>query len=334
MLSTRKTALAFIAVLGHAIFVPRHAEAQEKSIIVASTTSAKDTGLFEQLVPVFTQRTGISVTVVAVGTGQALDAGRRGEADVVFVNAKVPGLQFVAEAHGVKRFPVMYSDFVLIGPKSDPAGIKGMADVAVALTAIKDKQVTFISRGDRSGTHIAELAFWNRDAGIDIQKDKGAWYKSISQGMGLALNMASESNGYVLSDRGTWISFKNKGDLQILAEGDRRMFNQYAVMLVNPDKHPNVKEFGQVFIDWMVSPDGQTAIRSYKINGEQLFYPNAEDPNARVACQPPPSSTVRFSTSRRSVLARRVLCPEPRLRRPAGVGAVHSLRHDALDGTS
>ena len=221
------------------------------------------------------------MTVVAVGTGQALDAGRRGEADVVFVHAKVPELQFVAEAHGVKRFPVMYSDFVLIGPKSDPAGIKGMTDVAMALTAIKDKQATFISRGDRSGTHFAELAFWNKDVGIDIQKDNGAWYKSISQGMASALNMANETSGYTLSDRGTWISFKNKGDLQILVDGDRRMFNQYAVILVNPDKHPNVKkEFGQAFIDWLVSPDGQRAIGNYKINGEQLFYPNAKDPNA------------------------------------------------------
>jgi tungstate transport system substrate-binding protein len=218
---------------------------------------------------------------VAVGTGLALDVGRRGEADVVIAHAKIAELQFLAEGNGVKRFPVMYSDFVLIGPKSDPAGIKNMKDVAMALKTIRDKQAPFISRGDGSGTHLAELALWNKDAGIDIQKDKGVWYKSISQGMGAALNMASETSSYVLSDRGTWISFRNKGDLQILVEGDRRMFNQYAVILVNPDKHPNVKkEFGQVFINWLVSPDGQKAIGNYKINGEQLFYPNAEDPNA------------------------------------------------------
>jgi tungstate transport system substrate-binding protein len=281
VLSLQRTILALIAVLGIAVSLPGHAVAQEKSIVVASTTSTQDSGLFGHLLPIFTQRTGITVKVVAVGTGQALDAGRHGEADVVFVHAKIAELQFVAEGEGVKRFPVMYNDFVLIGPKSDPAGIKGMKDVAKALKAIKDKQAAFISRGDRSGTHLAELALWNKDAGIDIQKDKGVWYKSISQGMGAALNMASESNGYVLSDRGTWISFKKKSDLQILVEGDRRMFNQYGVILVNPDKHPNVKnEFGQAFIDWLVSPEGQNAIADYKINGEQLFYPNATDPNA------------------------------------------------------
>jgi len=280
MLSQWKAILAFIAVLGIAVLAG-DSVAQENSIVVASTTSAKDTGLFGYLLPIFTQKTGITVNVIAVGTGQALDAGRRGEADVVFVHAKVAELQFLAEGGGLKRFPVMYADFVLIGPKSDPAGIKGTTDVAKALKAIKDKQAAFISRGDRSGTHLAELSLWNKDAGIDIQKDKGVWYKSISQGMGAALNMARESNGYVLSDRGTWISFKNKDDLQILVEGDRRMFNQYSVILVNPDKHPNVKkEFGQVFIDWLVSPDGQKVIGNYKINGERLFYPNADDPNA------------------------------------------------------
>ena len=237
--------------------------------------------MFEHLLPIFTQKTGITVNVVALGTGQALDTGRRGEADVVFVHAKVAELKFVAEAEGVKRFPVMYADFVLIGPKSDPAGIKGMDDIAKAFKAIKDKQATFISRGDHSGTHFAELAFWNKDAGIDIEKDNGAWYKSISQGMDAALHKASVNNGYILSDRGTWIHFKNKDDLQILVEGDKRMFNQYAVILVNPDKHPNVKkELGQAFIDWLMSPDGQKAIADYKINGEQLFYPNATDPNA------------------------------------------------------
>jgi tungstate transport system substrate-binding protein len=276
MWSMRTTIFAFVAILGTAVSL-----LGEKSIVVASTTSATDSGLFGHLLPIFTRMTGITVNVVAVGTGLALDVGRRGEADVVIAHAKIAELQFLAEGNGVKRFPVMYSDFVLIGPKSDPAGIKNMKDVAKALRTIRDKQAPFISRGDGSGTHLAELALWNKDAGIEIQKDKGVWYKSISQGMGAALNMASETSSYVLSDRGTWISFRNKGDLQILVEGDRRMFNQYAVILVNPDKHPNVKkEFGQVFINWLVSPDGQKAIGNYKINGEQLFYPNAEDPNA------------------------------------------------------
>jgi len=255
--------------------------AQDKSIVVSSTTSTQDSGLFGYILPLFKEKTGIDVKVIAQGTGQALDTGRRGDSDVVFVHAKSAEEKFLAEGEGVKRYPVMYNDFVLIGPKSDPAGIKGMKDVARALKTIKDKQADFISRGDRSGTHFAELALWNKDAGIDIEKEKGPWYKSIGQGMGAALNTAGASNGYVLSDRGTWLSFKNKGDLQILVEGDKRLFNQYGVMLVNPAKHPNVKkELGQAFIDWLISPEGQKAIANYKINGEQLFYPNASDPSA------------------------------------------------------
>ena len=255
--------------------------AQDKSIVVSSTTSTQDSGLFGYILPLFKEKTGIEVKVIAQGTGQALDTGRRGDSDVVFVHAKSAEEKFLAEGEGVKRYPVMYNDFVLIGPKSDPAGIKGMKDIAKALQTIKDKQADFISRGDRSGTHIAELALWNKDAGIDIEKEKGPWYKSIGQGMGAALNIAGASNGYVLSDRGTWLSFKNKGDLQILVEGDKRLFNQYGVTLVNPAKHPNVKkELGQAFIDWLISPEGQKAIASYKINGEQLFYPNASDPSA------------------------------------------------------
>jgi tungstate transport system substrate-binding protein len=255
--------------------------AQDKSIVVSSTTSTQDSGLFGHILPLFKEKTGIDVKVIAQGTGQALDTGRRGDSDVVFVHAKSAEQKFLAEGEGVKRHPVMYNDFVLIGPKSDPAGIKGTKDVAQALKTIKDKQADFISRGDRSGTHIAELALWNKDAGIDIEKEKGPWYKSIGQGMGAALNTAGASNGYVLSDRGTWLSFKNKGDLQILVEGDKRLFNQYGVMLVNPAKHPNVKkELGQAFIDWLISPEGQKAIANYKINGEQLFYPNASDPSA------------------------------------------------------
>ena len=268
------------AVAAAAVLSGAPVSAQDKSIVVASTTSTQDSGLFEYLLPIFTKKTGIAVKVVAQGTGQALDTGRRGDADVVFVHAKAQEEKFLSEGQGVKRFPVMYNDFVLIGPKSDPAGIKGTKDIAKALQTIKEKQASFISRGDRSGTHSAELKLW-KDAGIDIEKDKGPWYKAIGQGMGAALNTAGAGNAYVLSDRGTWIHFKNKGDLQILVEGDKRMFNQYGVMLVNPEKHPSVKkEYGQQFIDWLVSPEGQKAIADYKINGEQLFYPNASDHSA------------------------------------------------------
>lgn len=280
MLSLRKTILAFIAAFSITDLSAGQSIAPEKSIVVASTTSTQDSGLFGYLLPIFRQKTGITVNVLAQGTGQALDTGRRGDADVVFVHARSAELRFLAEGQGVRRFPVMYNDFVLIGPKTDPARIKGTKDVAKALQAIKEKQAPFISRGDRSGTHLAELALWNKDAGVDIDKDKGAWYKSIGQGMDVALNMARITKGYVLSDRGTWVHFKDKDDLQILVEGDKRLFNQYGVMLVNPAKHPNVKkELGQAFIDWLVSPDGQNAIANYKIDGEQLFYPNATDPN-------------------------------------------------------
>ncbi len=268
------------AALGALLFAAPAVQAQDKSIVVASTTSTQDSGLFDYLLPLYKQKTGVTVKVVAQGTGQALDTGRRGDADVVFVHAKSAEIKFLAEDQGVKRYPVMYNDFVLIGPKSDPAGIKGMTDVAKAMQTIKDKQAPFISRGDRSGTHIAELNLW-KDAGIDIEKDKGPWYKSIGQGMGAALNTAGASNAYVLSDRGTWIHFKNKGDLAIVVAGDKRMFNQYGVMLVNPAKHPNVKkELGQQFIDYLVSSQGQKDIANYKIDGQQLFYPNAEDPGA------------------------------------------------------
>jgi tungstate transport system substrate-binding protein len=254
--------------------------AQDKSIIVASTTSTEDSGLFEYLLPLYKQKTGVTVKVIAQGTDQALDTGRRGDADVVFVHARSAELKFLSEGQGVKRYPVMYNDFVLIGPNGDPAGIKGLKDVVKAFQIIKDKQASFVSRGDRSGTNIAELQLW-QDSGIDIDKDKGPWYKAIGQGMGAALNTAGAGNAYVLSDRGTWINFKNKGDLQILVEGDKRLFNQYGVMLVNPEKHPSVKkELGQQFIDYLISPEGQKDIANYKINGEQLFYPNADDPRA------------------------------------------------------
>ena len=254
--------------------------AQEKSIVVSSTTSTNDTGLFGHILPLFKQKTGIDVKVVSQGTGQALDTGRRGDSDVVFVHAKSQEDKFVADGFGVKRFPVMYNDFVLIGPKSDPAGIKGSKDIVAALKAIKEKGAPFISRGDKSGTHSAELNLWTA-AGIDIAADKGPWYREIGQGMGAALNTSSASNAYVLADRGTWLAFKNRGDLDIVVEGDKRLFNQYGVILVNPAKHPHVKkELGQAFIDWIVSPEGQKAISDFKINGQQLFFANAESPGA------------------------------------------------------
>jgi len=277
-MQTRHAIIA--AALTTALFSAVPAIAQDKSIVVASTTSTEDSGLFEYLLPLFTMKTGITVKVVAQGTGQALDTARRGDADVVFVHAKSAEEKFLAEGQGVKRYPVMYNDFVLIGPKSDPAHIKSMKDVAKAMQTIKDKQAAFISRGDRSGTHIAELKLW-KDSRVDIEKVKDPWYRSIGQGMGAALNIASASNAYVLSDRGTWIHFKNKGDLEIVVEGDKRMFNQYGVILVNPQKHPTVKkDLGQQFIDYLISPEGQKDISNYKVNGEQLFYPNANDPSA------------------------------------------------------
>jgi tungstate transport system substrate-binding protein len=273
---TRRILLA--AALAAALCAP--ALAQEKSIVVASTTSTQDSGLFGYLLPIFKQASGISVKVIAQGTGQALDTARRGDADVAFVHARAAEEKFVAEGAGVKRFPVMYNDFVLIGPKNDPAGIKGTKDIVAALKSIQAKGAPFVSRGDRSGTHQAELALW-KDAGIDIATAKGPWYRDIGQGMGAALNTASAMNAYVLSDRGTWISFKNRGDLVIAVEGDKRLFNQYGVILVNPAKHPNVKkDEGQAFIDWLVSPAGQKAIAGYKIDGQQLFFPNADVPGA------------------------------------------------------
>jgi len=252
------------------------ASAQKKSIVVASTTSTEDSGLFGFILPLFKRKTAIDVKVVARGTGQALDMARRGDADVVFVHAKDAEEKFIVEGHGVKRYSVMYNDFVIIGPKSDPAGIKGARNVVFAMQAIKAKGSPFISRGDNSGTHLAEIKLW-KDAGIDIQKEAGPWYKSIGQGMGAALNMAAASGAYVMSDRGTWISFQNKGDLVIAVQGDKLLFNQYGVMLVNPAKHPHVKkELGQQFIDWLISREGQQAIAGYKINGDQVFWAQRE----------------------------------------------------------
>jgi tungstate transport system substrate-binding protein len=261
-----------IAVLA-ALAIPVHA--QERFITVASTTSTEQSGLFRHLLPEFQKKTGIQVRVVALGTGQALDMGRRGDADVVFVHAQPLEEKFVAEGHGVRRFAVMYNDFVLVGPKSDPAKVGGTQDIVAALKQIKAAQAPFVSRGDRSGTHFAELQLW-KAAGVDIAKEKGPWYRDTGSGMGPTLNTAAAMNGYALSDRGTWLSFKNRADLVVSVEGDRRLFNQYGVILVNPAKHAHVKrETGQAFIDWLVSREGQEAIAGYKINGQQLFFPNA-----------------------------------------------------------
>jgi tungstate transport system substrate-binding protein len=266
--------LAF-AMLFAALVNGATALAADQSIVVASTTSTQDSGLFGYLLPIFKARTDIEVKVIAQGTGQALDTARRGDADVVFVHAKAQEEKFLAEGFGVKRFDVMYNDFVLIGPKSDPAGVRGR-DIETALQTIQAKGAPFVSRGDRSGTHSAELALW-KQAGINIAAVKGPWYREIGQGMGAALNTAGAMNGYVLSDRGTWISFKNRRDLDIVVEGDRRLFNQYGVMLVNPEKFPHVKkQAGQAFVDWLVSPQGQAAIAGYTIDGQQLFFPNAD----------------------------------------------------------
>jgi len=272
---TRRSALLVAMLLG---LLPATFAAEDRSILVASTTSTQDSGLFEHLLPRFERSTGISVKVVAQGTGQALDTGRRGDADVVFVHDREAELKFVADGDGVRRYPVMYNDFVLIGPTADPAKVRGTRDVAAALAAIQRSRSPFISRGDRSGTHQAELRLW-KAAGIDVTSAPESWYRSVGQGMGAVLNMASASNAYVLSDRATWVNFGNKGDLAVLVEGDERLFNQYGVILVNPAKHPTVKQaLGQRFIDYLVSPQGQADIAAYRVAGQQLFYPNANAP--------------------------------------------------------
>ena len=267
---TRRLVLAFLAA---AALAPAHA--QETYITVASTTSTEQSGLFGFILPIFQKSTGIGVRVVALGTGQALDMARRGDADVVFVHDPAAERKFVAEGFGVGHRDVMYNDFVLIGPKSDPAKVAGGKDITAALKKILAAQAPFASRGDKSGTHAAELRLW-KEAGFDMPAQKGPWYRETGSGMGPALNTASSMNAYILADRGTWLSFKNRGDLAILVEGDKRLFNQYGVMLVNPAKHPHVKKaLGQQFLDWIVSPDGQRAIAQYAIGGQQLFFPNA-----------------------------------------------------------
>jgi tungstate transport system substrate-binding protein len=257
------------------LFVPAMASAQSKSIVVASTTSTQDSGLLNNILPLFKAKTGIDVKVVAQGTGQALDTGRRGDADVVFVHAKVQEEIFVRDGFGVQRFDVMYNDFILVGPKTDPAKIKGGKDILAALNAVKKTGAPFVSRGDKSGTHSVELALW-KAAALDPAATKPTWYREIGQGMGAALNISAAMGAYVLADRGTWISFKNKDALEIVVEGDSMLFNQYGIILVNPARHPHVKkDLGQQFIDWIISPEGQSAINSYVIDGQQLYFPNA-----------------------------------------------------------
>ncbi|MEE7458897.1 tungsten ABC transporter substrate-binding protein [Methylorubrum populi] len=264
--------LGLLAALGAASSPVR---AEPASIVVASTTSTEQSGLFKHILPLFKAKSGIEVKVVALGTGQALDAARRGDADVVLVHDRPAEEKFVAEGFAKARQDVMYNDFVVIGPKADPAGIKG-GSVEEAFRKLAAAKAPFVSRGDRSGTHSAELRSW-KEAGVDLASARGDWYRDVGQGMGPALNTASALGAYILADRGTWLSFKNRGDLTILVEGDARLFNPYGVMLVNPDKHPTVKvKEGQAFIDWLVSPEGQAAIADYKIGGEQLFFPSAK----------------------------------------------------------
>lgn len=270
----RKALFAALALSLAPWLSPAQAQAPAPFIVVASTTSTEQSGLFGHLLPAFKAASGISVRVVALGTGQALDTGRRGDADVVFVHDQAAEEKFVAEGFGVKRLPVMYNDFVLIGPKTDPAGVRGQ-DVSAALVKLASGAQRFISRGDKSGTHAAELRYW-KAAGIDIDAKKPAGYQACGCGMGPALNIASSTNAYVLADRGTWLNFKNRGELAILVEGDKRLFNQYGVIAVNPATFPHVKkDLAQTFVNWLVSPAGQGTIASYKIGGEPAFFPNA-----------------------------------------------------------
>ncbi len=272
--------LILTAAICAALFAAGPARAAAPFITVASTTSTEQSGLFGHLLPAFTKRTGIEVRVVAVGTGQALKLGERGDADVLFVHDRAAELKFVADGWGVGRHEVMHNDFIVIGPKSDPAGVAGGKDAVAAFRRVADTKAPFITRGDDSGTNAAELRFW-RDAGIDPKAAShgSGWYKDIGGSMGPALNAAAAMGAYTLSDRGTWLSFQNRRDLVIAVEGDRRLFNQYGVMLVNPARHPSVKaDLGRTFIDWLISPEGQGTIASYKINGEQLFFPDVDRP--------------------------------------------------------
>ena len=276
-MATRRRLIGTLFAGALAALVALPAAAQPKSIVVASTTSTEQSGLFGHILPMFTQKTGIQVKVVALGTGQALDVGRRGDGDVVFVHDRPAEDRFVAEGWGVGRRDVMYNDFVLVGPKTDPAKVAATKDVAAALKKIADAKAPFVSRGDRSGTHMAELRYFKL-ADVDPAQGKGSWYRETGSGMGPALNTASSMNAYLLADRGTWLSFRNRGDLVIVVEGDKRMFNPYGVMMVNPARHPHVKvPEAQAFIDWIVSKEGQAAIASYEVGGEQLFFPDAHN---------------------------------------------------------
>ena len=271
--ATRRAVLAF--VLGASLFVAAQAPADDKFIIVQSTTSTQNSGLFEHILPMFTEKTGIDVRVVAVGTGQALKNAENGDGDVVLVHSKPDEEKFVADGWGVKRRDVMYNDYVIVGPAADPANVAGLKDAAEALKKIAEAEAPFASRGDESGTHKTELRLW-QDAGIDPHPASGQWYLETGSGMGATLNTAVGKHAYALTDRGTWLSFANKSDFKVLVEGDPKLFNQYGVILVNPAKHKKVKAAeGQAFIDWLTGKEGQTAIASFKIGGEQLFFPNA-----------------------------------------------------------
>ncbi|MET4389193.1 tungstate transport system substrate-binding protein [Bradyrhizobium sp. F1.4.3] len=275
-MAVRRLSVALTLLCGFAAGIPA-SPAEDRAIVLASTTATQASGLLDYLLPIFTAKTGIEVTVIARRADEVLDGARKGEADVVLMHARPQEEKFVADGFGTKRFDVMYNDYVLIGPKSDPARVKGK-DIATALKAIESKGVPFVTRGDRSGTHAAELALWIV-AGIDIASVKGAWYHEAGHGQGMtaALDAAHAANAYVLSDRGSWIGFRDRGDLDIVVEGDKRLLNQYGVMLVNPEKYPNVKrELGQAFIDWLISPEGQGAIAGYKVDGQQVFFPNAD----------------------------------------------------------
>jgi len=270
----RRLSVAFALLCGLTAGVVA-SSAEDRAIVLASTTATQESGLLDYLLPIFRDKTGIEVTVIARRADEVLNGPRRGEADVVLMHARPQEEKFVADGFGVKRFDVMYNDYVLIGPKSDRAAVKGK-DIVTALKAIEAKGAPFVTRGDRSGTHAAELALWIV-AGIDIAGAKGAWYREAGQGMASALDAARAANAYVLSDRGSWISFRDRGDLDIVVEGDRRLLNQYGVMLVNPEKFPNVKkDLAQTFIDWLTSPEGQAAIAGYKVDGQQLFFPNSD----------------------------------------------------------
>lgn len=275
----RRTFIAAAAGLAGLILATGAQAESDEFIVVQSTTSTQNSGLFEEILPKFTEKTGIEVRVVAVGTGQAIKNAENGDGDVLFVHAKPAEEAFVEAGQGVERFDVMYNDFVIVGPPSDPAGIAGSEDVVAALGKIAETRSPFASRGDDSGTHKAEMSLWN-EAGEDVSGASGDWYRETGSGMGATLNTGVGMGAYVLTDRATWISFGNKGDYEVAVEGDPKLFNQYGVILVNPEKHPNVKaEAGQAFIDWILSKEGQSAIAAYKIDGQQLFFPNAAADN-------------------------------------------------------